>query len=148
MAESGVEYLLTETGVLAEGSLAGFINGKFYNRCTNLYQVPAAVMKQALLSRYIETLEDADRSLVNDVASDSDSSIEHCQLLADNAALNGLQERFESFFQDVIAGKYGETRQHIGPSTCMSTSSIECIKICSAPYGRMMLIDTSRSSQR
>ena len=62
-----------------------------------------------MLSRHIETFEDADRSLVNDVVSDSDSSVEHCQLIADNAALNDLQERYESFFQDVIAGKHGGT---------------------------------------
>lgn len=109
LAESGIEYLLTEAGVLAEGSLAGFMKGKFYNRCTRLHQVLAAVMEQSLLSRYIETLEDADRSLVNDVVSDSDTSVEHCQLLADNAALNDLQEKYERFFQDVIAGKHGGT---------------------------------------
>ena len=43
------------------------------------------------------------------MVSDNDSSVEHCQLLAENAALNDLQERYKSFFQDVIAGKHGGT---------------------------------------
>ena len=34
LADSGIEYMLTEAGVLAEGSAAGFMKGKFYNRCT------------------------------------------------------------------------------------------------------------------
>ena len=38
ISDSGLEYLLTETNVLAEGSLNGFIKGKFYNRCTRIHQ--------------------------------------------------------------------------------------------------------------
>lgn len=33
--ESGAEYLVTEFGVLAEGSLVGFIHGTYYNRCSS-----------------------------------------------------------------------------------------------------------------
>lgn len=29
LADSGIEYLLTESGILAEGSIGGFIKGKF-----------------------------------------------------------------------------------------------------------------------
>ena len=31
--ESGAQHLLTEYGILANGSLMGFIRGKYYNRC-------------------------------------------------------------------------------------------------------------------
>ena len=31
--ESGVKYLLTESGILSEGSPMSFIRGKYYNRC-------------------------------------------------------------------------------------------------------------------
>ena len=34
ICESGIEYILTEADVLAEGSMLGFIKGKFYNRCS------------------------------------------------------------------------------------------------------------------
>ena len=45
LADSGVEYLFTEAGVLTEGSLAGVIKRKFYNRCTRIHQIFAAVME-------------------------------------------------------------------------------------------------------
>ena len=60
LAYSGVEYLLTESGVLAEGSLTGFIKGKFYNRCTRLHQILAVVMEQALFSKFLELMKDHD----------------------------------------------------------------------------------------
>lgn len=49
LADSGVEYLLNEAGVLAEGSVAGFMKGKFYNRCTRVHQILAAVMEREVL---------------------------------------------------------------------------------------------------
>ena len=45
LADSGIENLLTEVSVLAEKSLAGFMKGKFYNRCTRIHQILAAVIE-------------------------------------------------------------------------------------------------------
>ena len=56
IADSGIEYILTESGVLAEGSLSGFMKGKFYNRCTRIHQILAGVLEQALLTRFLELL--------------------------------------------------------------------------------------------
>ena len=36
--ESGAEYLLTESGILAEGSLMGFIHGKYYVGIRHVFQ--------------------------------------------------------------------------------------------------------------
>ena len=56
IADSGIEYILPESGVLAEGSLSGFMKGKFYNRCTRIHQILAGVLEQALLTRFLELL--------------------------------------------------------------------------------------------
>ena len=55
LADSGIGNL-TEVSVLAEGSLAGFMKGKFYNRCTRIHQILAAVMERALFERYMDLL--------------------------------------------------------------------------------------------
>ena len=109
LADSGVEYLLTEAGVLAEGSLAGFMKGKFYNRCTRVHQILAAVMERALFSKFLEVREDAEKSLAHEVMTDCDNTVEHCQRVAGNAAFNSLIKRYETYFHDVIDGKYGTT---------------------------------------
>ncbi len=58
LADSGVEYLLNEAGALAEGSVAGFMKGKFYNRCTRIHKILAAVMERELFSKFLHLKED------------------------------------------------------------------------------------------
>lgn len=105
LADSGIEYLLTEVGVLAEGSVAGFMKGKFYNRCTRIHQIVAAVMERALLSKYYDMMDEEEAHRVQEVISDCDGSDE----LMDKAPFRDLMERYESFFHDVMNKKYGNT---------------------------------------
>ena len=43
--ESGGPYILIESGVLASGSLHGFIKGKHYNRCKRIHMLLAAALE-------------------------------------------------------------------------------------------------------
>ena len=54
IADSGIEYLLTEAGILAEGSLNSFIRGKHYNRCTRIHQITATVIEKLLVDRFLK----------------------------------------------------------------------------------------------
>ena len=56
-------------------------------------------MERAFFSKFLKLMEDAERSLAHEVMTDCDSTVEHCQHVAGNAA----------FFHDVINGKYGAT---------------------------------------
>lgn len=102
LADTEIEYLLTEAGVLAEGSLAGFMKGKFYNKCTRIHQILAAVMEQTLFTKYLGLLEEAEQSLAWEVMSDCDSTVEHCQHVVEKYSFTDLMQRYESFFHYVI----------------------------------------------
>ena len=54
ISDSGLEYLLIESGVLAEGSVNGFVKGKVFNRCTRLHQLVAAVFEAKLFEKFLE----------------------------------------------------------------------------------------------
>ena len=54
--ESGAEFILTETCVLAERSVTGFIKGKFYNRCVRVHQILAIVIENLLFEQFLNTL--------------------------------------------------------------------------------------------
>lgn len=108
LADSGVEYLLNESGVLAEGSVAGFMKGKFYNRCTRIHQILAAVMERELFSKFLKLMED-DESLATEMMSSNNITVEYCQDIVDNASFVNLMKRYESFFHEVIDGKHGST---------------------------------------
>jgi hypothetical protein len=58
---SWIEYILTESGVLAEGSVMGFLKGKFYNRCARLHELVATVMEQKLYASFYRSLTEDDR---------------------------------------------------------------------------------------
>ena len=104
LADSGVEYLVNEAGVLAEGSLAGFMKGKFYNRCTRIHQILAAVMEGELFSKYLKVMEDEEESLAIEVMSNYNVTVDHYDISFVN-----LMKRYESFFHDVVDGKHGST---------------------------------------
>ena len=69
--DSGIEYILTEYGILAEGSLSGFLKGKFYNRCTRIHQLVAAVLEKAIFQRYLEDASEDTRKVCEGLFTDS-----------------------------------------------------------------------------
>ena len=54
--ESSAEYLLTESGILAEGSLMRFIRGKYYNRCVRIHDILALLMERKMYDTFMSTL--------------------------------------------------------------------------------------------
>ena len=54
--ESGAQHLLTEYGILANGSLMGFIRGKYYNRCVRVHDILALAMERKLYESFKSTL--------------------------------------------------------------------------------------------
>ena len=109
LADSGIENLLTEVSVLAEGSLAGFLKGKFYIRCTRIHQILAAVMERASFERYMDLLSDEEASFIKKVMDDSDSTVGHCQTVIENALFKDIMKKYEKFFHSVMDGQYGST---------------------------------------
>ena len=109
--DSGIEYILTEANILAEGSMMGFIKGKFYNRCTRIHELLANVLEQKLYERFVFETPEVDHDLFQQVMStvpvDSGRALEH---LTDPVVSAHLQKN-EEFFQKVLDGKLGSTAQ-------------------------------------
>ena len=111
ISDSGLEYLLSEAGILAEGSVVGFIKGKFYNRCTRIHQIAAAVLERSLFERYLSDTLIADKyqSILQEINRlSSDDTTSH-QFLAESEEFKNLLEDYEQFFHEVMNGKYGKT---------------------------------------
>ena len=109
--DSGIEYILTEANILTEGSIMGFIKGKFYNRCTRIHELLANVLEQKLYERFVFETPEVDQDLFQQVMStvpvDSGRALEH---LTDPVVTAHLQ-KYEEFFQKVLDGKLGSTAQ-------------------------------------
>ena len=111
--ESGAEYLLTESGILAEGSLNGFIRGKYYNRCSRIHETSAVVMERKLYEGFLSSLsqekQDAVYTWLEDRSRDR-SEIE--TLLEKDQLFREHMEQYEQFFTDVMHGMMCPTAQY------------------------------------
>ena len=110
ISDSGIEYLLTEAGVLAPGSLAGLIKGKFYNRCRRVHQIIATVMERMLFLKFKDTLLSDDHvSPLTEMASISSDDDETFQRLSEMAVFRDIMEKYDDFLRNMIEQEYGST---------------------------------------
>ena len=111
--ESGAEYLLTEAGVLAEGSLMGFIRGKYYNRCVRIHSILALVMERKLYERFLQTLPQEAKDDMKDVLAEVPEDIEtQEQFLSSHPLFMEHMQQFDLFFDKVMDGELGPTAQY------------------------------------
>ena len=54
--ESGRDYILSESGILAKGSLMGFLRGTFYNRCTRIHEIFATALENLLFEKFTSSM--------------------------------------------------------------------------------------------
>ena len=108
--DSGIEYMLTESGILAEGSLTGFIKGKFYNRCVRIHQILASVMERLLFQRFLCTLSEEARTDMSYLLQDAPFEAKPIEeYLAVNDSFHGHLKSYNIFFKQVMDGQLGPT---------------------------------------
>ena len=111
--ESGAEHLLTESGILAEGSLMGVIRGKHYNRCVRIHDILALAMERKLYERFqlilLPEKLDEIKYILKDMPNDVNLQDE---FLSNNKCFQEHKAQYELFFQDVMKGKLVPTAQY------------------------------------
>ncbi|ESO95159.1 hypothetical protein LOTGIDRAFT_160925 [Lottia gigantea] len=109
--ETGIEFILTEADILAEGSMMGFIKGKFYNCCTRIHELLANVLEQKLYQLFLLDLPEEEYESVVLVMHTLPSNASQAEVhLLDPVVLQHL-EKYEEFFQMIIDGSQGPTAQ-------------------------------------
>ena len=107
--DSGIEYILTEHGILAEGSLNGFLKGKFYNCCTRIHQLVAAVLEKAILRRYLDNASENTRKVCEELLTESGQS--DLENRAQSEQVEVAMHGYEAYFQGLIKGSEGKLAQ-------------------------------------
>lgn len=109
--ESGVEFILVEADILAEGSMMGFMKGKFYNRCTRIHQLLSNVLEQKLYNRFLLELPEEDLESFQQVM----SALPLNEPLTDEQLSNPTMikhlQLYDRYFQSVLEGQLGPTAQ-------------------------------------
>lgn len=111
ITSSGGPEILCNSGVLAQGSLNGFISGKHYNRCKRLHIVLATALQNLHFQRFIEEnniqVDVVCRQLkkITDEAADCKGDFE------DDSLLNDLVKQYDEYSEGTRCGTYGATAQ-------------------------------------
>ena len=109
--ESGIEFILTEADILAEGSMMGFIKGKFYNRCTRIHELLANVLEQKLYQRFLLEIPEEENDSLQEVMSTVPADHRQAEeYLLDQAVTQHLQ-KYEDYFQSILNGSLGSSAQ-------------------------------------
>lgn len=112
--ESGIEFILTEADILAEGSVTGFINEKFYNRCKRVHGLVANVLEKKCYEHFLLTVPEAELEafhyVMNTVQTDPTQLDSHLQ----NPVVTKLLEKYEEYFYAVMDGSQGSMAQYWG----------------------------------
>ena len=107
---SGGPFVLTETGIIAQGSLLGFLQGKHYNRCKRIHPIFSVALESLHFKSFLKTI---DKEL-------SEETSQFVQLLVSNPqyetiswneSITSLFEKYESYSSDTLHGRHGKTAQ-------------------------------------
>lgn len=110
IAESGGPAMLTDSGVLAPGSLNGFIECYSYNRCKRLHPMLALALEILLFRRFMVDYDNSDLILaeLQNVQFEKKEDIDD---ICKSALFLQLFEAFEKFKEDAESGALGKTAQ-------------------------------------
>jgi len=110
LAESGGPVMLTDSGVLAPGSLSGFIECYNYNRCKRLHQMLALAFEILLFRRFMLEYEYADLVQL-ELQNFQFKTREEIDDVCNSAMFVHLFEHFEKYKRDTESGALGKTAQ-------------------------------------
>lgn len=109
--ESGGPAMLTDSGVLAPGSLNGFIQCKNYNRCKRLHPMLALAFETLLFRQFMKKNENVDLVVLELRMDVPPNKKEDVDRICDSAPFKELFEEFEKFKIEAESGQLGPTAQ-------------------------------------
>ena len=112
IGDSGIEFVLTEAEVLAEGSMMGFMKGKFYNRCTRIHELLANVLESKLYDRFVFKLPQEEFESFRDII--TTVSGDHVEDQLSGPIITQHLQKYEQFFQSIMVGAKGPMAQFWG----------------------------------
>lgn len=112
---SGLPKIIVDSGLLAEGSLRGFLSGTHFNRCKKIHPVVSMSLKISHFKRFLKTynekthegklqLDELQQIIINDENNFETTDRTLPQLM-------DVLEQYNSFYKETIKGDHGCTAQ-------------------------------------
>ncbi|XP_077263749.1 uncharacterized protein LOC143898274 isoform X3 [Temnothorax americanus] len=108
--ECGLSHIMSDCNLIANGSVAGFIAGKNYNRCKRLHSQMALVLQQLHFESFLEnkhlTIQESVSEYLTTFMQHKDISpqVQHTET-------QHLIQSYDQYTADTLEGKHGKTAQ-------------------------------------
>ena len=108
--ERGVENVLVESEVLAEGSLSGLIEGKSYNCCVRIHDLLATAMEEILYGHFVDTCDPSDVEALREILKDLPDNVDALmETLNENSILKKHSVLYNECLSKLLDGDLGPT---------------------------------------
>lgn len=111
---SGIENILSESEVLASGSIPGFLRGKHFNRCKRIHILLSLALERCLFHKFIEHIpETAELEELEDQVRNLNRSLsqESFKNFANSSNIIQIHHGFKAFQEKTRSGIHGKTAQ-------------------------------------
>ena len=113
LEESGGPQILIESGVLASGSLNGFLSGRHYNRCKRLHPLLALGFQMLHFQHFIDTCGPISENFVSHLTTMQSNftpkALENFEITTDYLE---LMQMYEEFTEKTRSGQHGKTAKY------------------------------------
>ncbi|KAK6168761.1 hypothetical protein SNE40_019944 [Patella caerulea] len=110
IGESGGPFILSDAGIIADGSLTGFLTGTHYNRCKRIHPLLALSLEVLHFRQFCESnsstaimFEDELRRMCSQTEYDNSSV---------SKELNEIIDAYQIYSQKTLAGEHGKTAKY------------------------------------
>ena len=108
--DSGIENILTNAGILAGGSVVGFLKGKHYNRCVRVHNLLATSLEFKLFQKFLCGVSEEEQSSLRDLLEIPSNNFSDLLVLAQSTReLNAHMKKFEEYLESTMKGEHGPT---------------------------------------
>ena len=111
---SGIEHILSESGVLASGSVVGFLRGKHFNRCKRIHILLSLALEICLFQKFMENYSNS--ALLKELHDQIEKlnknlSQESLEIFIETSSIKQMQDDFNAFKEQTRSGLHGKTAQ-------------------------------------
>lgn len=106
-----IAEILVESGVLAEGSVNGFINSKHFNRCKRIHPLTSHALQVLLIESFVSE-NDIDKFLIVDDLKQIQNNLVDCkERIRMTPIIEDILNKYQNFFEENLNGLRGNTAQ-------------------------------------
>jgi hypothetical protein len=111
ISESGLPHILTESGVLAQGSVQGFLNGTNFNRNKRIHPMLALALSTLHFQAFMKKEDVMDEVTLNHLITTMKMKPSNETTISESILpeIDELFEKYESYKNDTLQGSHGAT---------------------------------------